>query len=175
MGKSKLLHQRCHIAGFRSVCFQELTSCGCIIKQIPDKKCRSFRCAHILQGFFHTAIDHITYPAECRRCLRDQLHLCNCCNTGKCLPSKSQRRNGFQILYLFNFTGGMTQKCQGYLIFLHTPAIICNSYHLFTAVCDLHSHGSRTCVNGIFHELLHNRRRTLNHLTGSDLIDRLLV
>ena len=81
----------------------------------------------------------------------------------------------FQILNLLNLTGGMTQKCQGYLVALHTPAIICDTYHLFAAVCNLHCYSSCSCINCILHKLLHNRGWTFHYLTGSDLIYGLLV
>ena len=44
-----------------------------------------------------------------------------------------------------------------------------------TAVFYLHLHRCRACVNGVFDKLFYDRRRTFDHLTGSDLVDRHLI
>ena len=123
----------------------------------------------------HSTLYHIAVSTDGRRCLGNQFHLGDCRNTGKCLATKSQRCYVLQIFHLLNLAGGMTEKGQRDLLFFHTGSIVCNADQFFAAVRDLYGNSRRSGIDRIFYQFLHNRRGTLYHFTGCDLVNCILV
>jgi len=64
---------------------------------------------------------------------------------------------------------------QGEVVRIYAAAIICHLDEALSAISDLDQHLMGTGINGVFHQLLYHRSRPLDHLTGSDLIYRLLI
>ena len=175
MRKGKLFHKGVDIISFCHICLQELTSGRCIIKKVSHKKSSSVRSSQFFQGTLYSPFYNITGTTDCRRCLGDQFHLGNCCNTGKCLTSESKGCNMLQIFYFLDLTCSMTQKGQRNLICFHTSPIVCNTDQFFSSVCDLHSHSSSTCIDCIFYQLFYYRRGTFHHFPCCNLINGILI
>ena len=54
--------------------------------------------------------------------------------------------------------------------FAHAFAIVNDLYACFSGIADKHLHLRGSGINGILHQLLNDRRRSLNDFTGSYLV-----
>ena len=175
MGKRKLLHHSPHRIGLRRGRPQELFPCRCIVKQVFDDKRRPFRRADLLEQFFLSALDQIPDALEDIRYFCDHLNLCHSRNTGKRLSPKAQGCDACQFLHRPELACGMAQKRRAHLIRRDSGTIVRDPDQADPSVFDLH--GDRRCVGiqGVFHQLLYHRCRTLHDFSRCDLIDRRLI
>ena len=77
-----------------------------------------------------------------------------------------------QVIRIFDFARGMTQKRRGKLLPFNAAAVIRHTDELNTAFFCLYRNRRGTGIYGIFHQLLHHAGRSFYHLTGSDPVDR---
>ena len=59
---------------------------------------------------------------------------------------------------------------QGRVLAVHPAAIVAHADQPAPAILDVHLDRRGTGIEGILHEFLHRRRRTLHHLAGSNLV-----
>ena len=69
----------------------------------------------------------------------------------------------------------MTQKSCGNLLFINTASVVGNADEGNAALLYFHGYGRGTGINGVFHQLLNDRSRSLHHFTGGNLINCLLI
>ena len=57
----------------------------------------------------------------------------------------------------------------------NSAAVVCNSDQRTSALCDLEGYRSRSGVDGILDQLLRNVKGTLDHLSGGNLVNGILI
>ena len=103
-----------------------------------------------------------------------QMHPRHRCNRRKRLAAKSQRRQLQQIVAGMNLRGRMTLKGQQRIIAHHAAAIIGDANQFAAARFHVNANPLGACIERIFQQLLHHRRRPLHHLAGSNLVRHLI-
>ena len=66
---------------------------------------------------------------------------------------------------------GMARQSQRQLLLLDALPVITDANQFLAAINNVDLHGMRTRIEAVFNQLFHDRRRTLNHFTGGDLVD----
>ena len=177
MRKSQPFHQVIDVTGFRLRTFQEFPPDRCIIEHIPHLKSGALRCADFfrLRCLLFSAFNDITDTGEFSRCLCNQFHLADSCNTGKCLSTKPQRRDTEKILRFHDLAGRMAHKRFFYLCRCNAFSVVCDPHKSGPAVFDLYGHRIGACIDGVLHQLLYDRRRPLDHFACCDLVNGVFV
>jgi hypothetical protein len=93
------------------------------------------------------------------------------CDRGQRLSAEAVARNVLQIPDRPDLAGGVALDREPGVVGRHAAAIVAYGDPLAPPVAHLDPHATRPRVEGILHELLHHRGRSLDHLAGSDLVD----
>ena len=67
----------------------------------------------------------------------------------------------------------MTRQRQRQLVLFDATAVITNADKLCAPAFDININAGRPCIEAVFHQFLHHRRRAFHHLTGGDLVREL--
>ena len=86
------------------------------------------------------------------------------------LAAKSQRRDVQQVAGVFDFRGGVALEGEHGIVAHHAAAVVGNLDQLLPARLDLNANTRGTGVQRVLQQFLYDRRRTLDHLAGSDLV-----
>jgi len=68
----------------------------------------------------------------------------------------------------------MTRQCECQLLLVDAFAVIANPDQLLSTGDDIDLHSLCPGIETVLYQLLHNRRRALNNLAGSDLINQVI-
>jgi hypothetical protein len=60
------------------------------------------------------------------------------------------------------------------LVGAHPHAVVAHADELAPGVLEIHSDGRAAGIDGVLHQLLHDRRRALHHLAGGNLVDEMV-
>jgi hypothetical protein len=93
-------------------------------------------------------------------------------NAGQGLPAKAQRANVIQVVRTGQLAGGVMSKGKPDFSSGNAAAVIGDSDQAPAAIEAFHADIGGVGVNGVLHQLLDHRRRSLNHLTGCDAHDQ---
>ena len=75
-----------------------------------------------------------------------------------------------EIIRVFDLAGGMTLQAQKCIVLAHAVTVIGHLDESFAALLYLDKDFVSTGVEGIFYQLLDDRRGSLNDFTGGDLV-----
>ena len=93
-------------------------------------------------------------------------------NGCKCLTSKAQRIDPFEFAQAGDFARGMPGQCERELLAWDSSAIVGDQNSADSPVVYSQRNHSTAGIDGIFKELLDDRRGSLDHLSGCDLTDQ---
>ena len=93
---------------------------------------------------------------------------------GERLASEAHGDDGEEISRLADLARRMPLKGHPGIDGTHTGTIVDDLYQCFAGILDDDLDIGRTGVNGILDQLLDDRSRSLDHLTGSDLIGNII-
>ena len=74
-----------------------------------------------------------------------------------------------------DLAGGVTHECQGQLVGDDPGSVVADSNRRPAGAADLHRDPASVGVERVLDQLLHHRRRTLDHLAGGDGVGHLLL
>jgi hypothetical protein len=90
------------------------------------------------------------------------------------LSSKAERANLFQILDGKELARGMPLKSGSGVGLVHASPVVAHGNRLDTSALDKDDDLSSTRIERVLDKLLHHRSRTLNDLTRSNLVGKML-
>jgi hypothetical protein len=102
-------------------------------------------------------------------------HLGDGGDTAQRLPPKAQGTHIEQVVKAGYFAGGVAGKGQRQLLACYARAVVGDTYGRQPAVAQLDRNAGRTCVDGVFGQLLDHGKGTLHHLAGGNFVDKLVV
>ena len=79
-----------------------------------------------------------------------------------------------KVVHVCDLAGGVADKGPRDLVSFDTASVICDTDHADPAVTDLYGNGSRTCIDGIFHQFLDDIERSFNDFSCRDPADGFL-
>ncbi|KAF5055855.1 hypothetical protein DSECCO2_373510 [anaerobic digester metagenome] len=169
MAQGQMLHQAVYRRRLRAVFLHELQPGGGIEKQIPDADGGPLRYACRLDLFRNAALQTKGCPGLSQTAAGNS-HPADGGNGGQRLAAKTQCSDFSQILGAAQFAGGMAQKGGGQFLRSNAAAVVRHPDEAHSAVLNLHRHGRRSRVHGVFHQLLDHAGRALHHLAGGDQV-----
>ena len=99
-----------------------------------------------------------------------QLHLCHSRNGSQRLAPEPHGMQGEQIGRFPDFRGSMTLKSHSGIRFRHALPVVNYPYAGFPGIGHQYLDVLGTGIDSVFHQLFNDRRRTLYHLTGCNLV-----
>ena len=89
---------------------------------------------------------------------------------GEGLPAKTFGRQGKQIVGRLEFGGGVAFKTHPRVFRAHPCPVVHHLNGRATGIHDVHLNGGRTGIDGVLHELLHDRSGSLDDFASRDLV-----
>ncbi len=86
------------------------------------------------------------------------------------LAAKAQADDRFQIVQRRDFTGGVTRERHRQFRFADAAAVVTDANQLRAALFNIDIDTRGASIEAIFHQFLNDRRRSLDHFTGGDLV-----
>ena len=86
------------------------------------------------------------------------------------LAAEPERIEGVDVFDGSYLAGGMAVEGHTRVDGRHAAAVVHNLDQILAAVAEIDFHGGRTCVDGVFHHLLHHRCGTVDDLARSNLV-----
>ena len=84
------------------------------------------------------------------------------------LPPEAQRQNAQKLLVVHQLARGVPLERRRQLRCLDAAAVIGHADRLYPTACDLNRDPQGPGVQGVLHQLLHDRRRALDHFARGD-------
>ena len=165
IGKRNLVHNLRHGVRFGNVFFQEFLPCRGVIEKVAHNNGCALRTAgfHRLADFAVGCFAVITYLRALRP--REHLRVGNRRYGSQSLSAKAECANSLQIAFLADFAGGVAQKCFGNILFFNSAAVIRHADKRISAVFYLNGYIIRSCINSVFHKLLHHGAGSVHHFS----------
>ena len=86
------------------------------------------------------------------------------------LTAESERMQGVDVLHSPDLARSMAVESHACVDGRHAAAVVHNLDQILAAVAEIDFHGGRTCVDGVFHHLLHHRGGSVDDLARGDLV-----
>jgi hypothetical protein len=151
--------------------FQEFAPCRCVEIQLAYFHRSALRMAGG-NGFAEVPVDCFHFPAV--RSGFDsagESELRYRCHTRQRFTAKAQAGDLLQIVQRGDLAGGMAHQRQRQFIFRNAIAVVANAQQLDAATFQLHCDVGSTRIQTVLQQFLERSSRTLDHLTGGDLVD----
>ena len=163
----KLLHDVAHLSLGR---FEEVASGGHVEKQILHRegsaglhRCETLFLHH--RAFVDNPHSHLVFPAS-----RLQLHLGNGCDAGQSLASEAHCANGEEVLGLADLRSSVPLEAQTGVSLRHAAAVVNDHNHRLAGILHHQVYLGGSGIQGVLHQFLDGRCRTLNHLASRNLV-----
>ena len=162
-----------HLRGFGLIRLEELAAGREVVEQVLDVDARAFRRACFGDRPEDAAVHldlgagHLASRARPQRQVRDRG------NRRQRFAAKPQRRDCRQIAARPDLAGRVPLQRQLGVIRRHPLAVVFDAHQALAAKLDGHRDASGAGVDGVFDQLLDDRRRALDDLAGGDLVGEL--
>ena len=170
IGERHLLHVGGDRHGLGNVLLEEFPPRGNVGKEVLHDHRRA-RGAALLAKRHDLAAVRLKQRAELGLLgLGDDAQIRDRRDRGKCLAAEAQRQNAVQILGTPYLAGGVAANGGGNVLRLHAAAVVGDAHKGNAAVLDLHGDARGSRVDGVLHQLLDDRCRSVHHLARGDQI-----
>ena len=165
----------CHKSALAGVLFKELHAGGGVVEQILHPDGGAHSTGGRLPALLLAAGDAVASGKLVHLGAGEQLYPRYAGNGSQCLAPEPQRMDAVQVIWLFNFAGGVADEGRWDILGINTGAVIADLNQLYAAGLD--ADGDLRCagVNGVFQQFLDHRCRALHHLTGGDQLRSMLI
>ena len=175
MGQRKTFDQGIDISRLCRGRFQKFQTRRCIKEEITDQNCSAIRTSHRLQSPLFSTVCFIAAAHQLVSGLCYHLQLWYRRNAGESLTSKTKSRHPEQILGIINLTCSVRCKCQTDILLIHPHSVVRHTDQCLTAVLHLYGDRIGISINRIFRQFLYHCHGSFDHLTGSNLINGILI
>ncbi len=141
-----------------------------VVEKVAHEKLRPHRTHDRFLGHELSAVDLGAGAHFVALLARAQLDLRHGGDRRERLAAEAERRERIDVVHGRNLAGGMAVESHARVDGRHAAAVVDDLYQVFAAVAEVDLHTPGTGVDGVFHHLLHDRRRAVDHLAGRDLV-----
>ena len=174
MGESHSVDDGGNGIGFRHVFFEEFHSRRDVVKEVAHDDGGALGATGFIVGYLLAAVNGVGTACALSRA-GQHIHLGNRRNRRQGFAAEAEGADTGEIILGAHLAGCVAQKGNRHLVKWDAAAVIGNSHIGDAAVLYLDRDGGGTCVDGIFHQFLYDRRGTLDHLSCRDKLRDVLV
>jgi len=155
--------------------FDELPPRRHIPEQIAHLDGGAARRSRVLDGDDAPAVDLDPRSGERALLAGEQDEARDRRDRGQRLAAKAIAADGEEVVLAAQLGGGVALQREPRVGALHAAAVVAHPNQLAPAVEEIDLHPLRTGIERVLHQLLHHRRRPLDHLARGDLVAQRLV
>ena len=170
MTQRQMLHQSRHGGGLGTVLLHEFQPGRGVVKEVRHPDGGALRGALLPDGLHVPALTMNGGTYGILRPSGQHVYPADGGNSRQSFTPEAKGPDLGQILRRAELTGGVAQKGGGQLLRRNAAAVVCHPDQAHAAPLDLHHNGGGSGVDGVFHQLLHNRGGALHHLAGGDQV-----
>ena len=154
----------------RSALVQETAARRDVVKEVAHEELRPHGTHHGILSRELPAVDLGLRAHLVARLPRAQFDLRHGGDRSQGLAAESERMQGVDVLHSPDLARGMAVESHACVDGRHAAAVVHNLDQILAAVAEIDFHGGRTCVDGVFHHLLHHRGGSVDDLARGDLV-----
>ena len=155
---------------FRCLCLEKFFSHGNRIKNTAYRDSGPCRTTGFRRFTNFPCLDNNPHPRKNLRGARDQFGSGYGCNARQGFSPESKGSHPVKIIEFGNFARGVAGKGQSNILGIDTAPIVGKPDQFTTASFQFNCDFCRSCIQGIFQELLDDGRRSLHNLAGGNSV-----
>ena len=163
MRQRQLIHKSLNLISLGNVFFQELLSCGNVVKKVAYYNRSSVGAAGTLVFKNFAAVYFKAAAQRFGGFFCEKLHLGDGCNRSKRFAAKSEREYLVEVVGGFDLACRVTKKRGRNFLVCNSAAVVRNAHEASAAVLYFNGDVLCSCVYRVFNKLLYDRRGTFDN------------